>query len=318
MLNTYLQQVQRLLNDPSERIFNLFDLIFWINSARSRIASETQCVRVLPPSTGSVTSLTVNNAGSGYSPQTTISVTGPDAIGVGFQGATATSQTDELIFQRLPFANLVFGAGELKDVLLSGLGSGYAAPPVVTVNDPTGLGSGASLTATLSPHLTTQPSVEVYKFTDVAALIADQGVKSIIGVQSVSISWGAFKPTLRWIPWSAMQAYLRSTNVAAQNFPNYWSQYAQGVTGSIYVWPVPILQAQMEWDCYCLPLDLASDSDVEALPYPWSDSVPYYAAFLAFQSVQDRDSATYMLAEAKRTMREGRSFTSPAMVPAFY
>lgn len=48
MLNKYLQQTQRLLNDMGETNFNRADLVDYINEARQQIAAEGQCVRVLP------------------------------------------------------------------------------------------------------------------------------------------------------------------------------------------------------------------------------------------------------------------------------
>jgi hypothetical protein len=47
----------------------------------------------------------------------------------------------------------------------------------------------------------------------------------------------------------------------------------------------------MEWDCMCLPMDLASDLDVEAVPDPWTDAVPYWAAHLAYLELQNHNSA---------------------------
>ncbi len=38
MLNAYLQQTQRLLNDPKEEKYNLFDLKTYVNSARGRVS----------------------------------------------------------------------------------------------------------------------------------------------------------------------------------------------------------------------------------------------------------------------------------------
>jgi hypothetical protein len=47
MLNIYLQQTQRLLNDQKEERFNLFDLLVYTNVGRQQVAGEGECIRVL-------------------------------------------------------------------------------------------------------------------------------------------------------------------------------------------------------------------------------------------------------------------------------
>jgi hypothetical protein len=120
------------------------------------------------------------------------------------------------------------------------------------------------------------------------------------------------------MPWSAFQAYVRSLNIVSQNYPRVWSQYGQGVNGSIYLYPVPASAAQMEWDCYCTPADLVDDSSVDLIPYPWTEAVPYYAMYNAYLNAQRRDDAQSALADYNRLVIQGRAGTSPAMVPSFY
>lgn len=220
-LNAYIKQVSRLLHDPTFQFYNQTDLTDYINLARSQIAGDGQCVRVLPPS------------------------------GVG-QNRTTQGQ-------------------------------------------------------------------EVYTFASINALnILGSGVASIMGVLSVSVSWGSMKPTLRQREWTWFQAFLRSYNTGLQNFPSDWSQYSQGVNGSIYLWPIPSQACAMDWDCYCLPSALSADADPEAIPYPWTDAIPSYAAYLAYDNAQRADDADRMFQQFERYMKRARKMSEASFIPDMY
>ena len=51
----------------------------------------------------------------------------------------------------------------------------------------------------------------------------------------------------------------------------------------------------MEWDCFCLPKDLNDDDDYEAIPKPWTDAVPYFAAHLCYLGLQNLNAAQYYM-----------------------
>lgn len=160
---------------------------------------------------------------------------------------------------------------------------------------------------------------EVYTFAAVNALnILGTGVASIEGVLGVSVSWGAQKPTLNQMVWSDFQARLRSYAFGLQNFPQVWAQYGQGVLGSIYLWPIPSQALAMDWDCYCLPIDLATDADPEAIPYPWTNCVKWYAAYLAYENAQRRDDSDRAHEQFERAMKKARAMSEGPFIPSYY
>ncbi len=57
-------------------------------------------------------------------------------------------------------------------------------------------------------------------------------------------------------------------------------------SGSFYLDPPPDLVYTLNCDCVCYPIALAADIDVEAIPYLFTDAVPYFAAYLALLSSQ--------------------------------
>lgn len=164
-------------------------------------------------------------------------------------------------------------------------------------------------------------SQEVYNFSTVNTLIqsTNPGVQSVLGVITIAVSQGTtLKPVLDQKAWSEFQAIYRSYNIGLENYPTVWAQYGQGESGSVYMWPIPSGAYPMDWDCYCTPIDLASDSDPEAIPYPWTDAIPYFAAYLAFSNAQRPADADRMMQQYDVFMRRGTAFSNQVFIPGFY
>lgn len=301
LLATYLTNTRDLLHDANGNFYTDAALTRWINRARRQVAKIGECVRILPPSTASVASVMITSGGSGYTTGT-VTIAGPDANGPNYVTATAAP---------------TFAGGLLTGVAVNIAGSGYVATPTVTI---TGNGTGATATAVLTPHISTVVAQEVYNIADVAAVIQTlyPGAGDILGIQGVSISWGAQKPTLNRTDFSSMQAMLRSWQGGMQGPPAVWAQLGQGSTGSIYLWPIPTQVSRMDWDCYCSVIDLVGTSVPDLIPEPWSEPVQYYAGMLAYQYAQRPDDARTMQSEYMRTMGEARAAVSTPMVPSFY
>ena len=301
VLSDYITQLQNLLNDPLNQFSTEIQKTYWINQARHRIAGEAQCVRVLTQSSGSLSAISVTAGGSGYT-SATVTISSPDAMGVNFTQATATATVL---------------AGAVTAINITNPGTGYVNTPTITIS---GDGAGATASATLTSFWKVTANQETYTYAAANAIITayNPGVSGIFGVQSVAVAWGAMKPVLRYVDWSSMQAYMRSINYATSAYPAVWSQYKQGQSGNVYLYPIPSQTNQMEWDCYCDVIDLTSDSDVEAIPSPFTDAVPLLAAYYAYLKAQRRDDANWAVGEYKRFLREGRMYTTPSMNPDFY
>src|SRR3974390_872447 len=125
MLTTYQTNTQDLLHDPNAQYYSLTDLTNYINRARNRIALRGQCVRLLL-SGGTITSITTNSAGTGYSGTITITISGSG------QQASATAPLS--------------GSGVGTVTLVNG-GWGYITGTSTTV---TAAGSGGGTNATLT------------------------------------------------------------------------------------------------------------------------------------------------------------------------
>lgn len=273
----YLQATQRFLREANQEFINAQDLIEYINRARREVAMRSQCIRRLTPISNQITGWLVTNGGTGYSAAPTLTITAPDfpsgqAPYPNGAQATASAQVQNGVIQAI---DSDFG------------GYGYFQPQM-TITDSTG--TGATATPVMSFINQLNQGEEVYKFSDVD-LSAFPGVESIYRIQSVSILFSAFRYSLAVYSFSEYQAKIRQWSQQWQYVPAVCSQYGQGVGGSFFFYPIPSQSYQMEWDCFCLPSDLVDDNSYEAIPQPWTEAVPYFAAHLGYLEIQNLNFA---------------------------
>lgn len=298
MLNTYIQQVQRLLNDPNANLYSTADVTAYINTARGQIAAEGQCIRVLTPSAAGVASVTVNSGGSGYTaPTVTIAASGDARV-----NSTATATASQ-------------SGGVVISITVTASGLGYSTAPVVTITDASG--TGATATAVLGYTNQTVLGQEIYPFSAIN-LSGNVGVASVLAVRGASILWGTFRYTLTNLSFSKYQALVRNYTAQYLDIPGIMAQFGQGLSGSVYVYPLPSDTYPMEWDCLCLPVDLADDTTAEAIPYPWTDCVQYFAAYMAYMQAQRSTDADRMFALYEKFMKRARAFSQPSSVSSWY
>lgn len=150
------------------------------------------------------------------------------------------------------------------------------------------------------------------------------GAIGVQGVFSINTIWylvasGRSRLRRRSFPWFSL--YELNNPVPQSGPPNVWAPYAEGINGSFYLSPLPDLVYTLKLDCICYPSALNADSDPEAIPYPWTDAVPYFAAYLALLSSQTsarnaeamrmKDLYTEFVGRARRT-------STPQVMPRNY
>jgi hypothetical protein len=305
VLSDYLQQVQRLVGDVDQALFNIEDLRIYVNLARQQVAAEGQCIRWLTPPANGLAAVTPVAVGSGYT-TASATVSPPDVPGV-----TA-----------LVTPNIVGGA--ITSYTLTNPGSGYMYLPTVTVS---GDGTGATAAATLlftNQALTEQ---EIYPFSAIPVPALLPGAKYILSVLDIAVIWQNIRYTGNQLSFSQFQAMVRSyTNPNFLYTPFWFSQYGQGTNGSFYIYPVPDQTYPMEWDCIMWPDDLVDDTSIELIPDPWTAAVPFYSAYLAllstnepqrialaFRYFNEQNGGIYLT-----MMRRARAFSQPRLVSSWY
>ncbi len=295
-LTAYLDQTRRLLHDPGAQAYTTADLTAYVNIARRQCAIEGQCVRLLLRG-GTITGIAVTSGGAGYTSVPGITITG------GGQQA---------------FATAVVSGGSVASVTVDDGGWGYLTVPTITFATDAG-GTGAAATATVDNSVSTVATKEILRFSTLNTLATlTPGVLQVLGIMSIATLWGATRIVLQPMVWTMFQAYMRYWSTAPQNYPCYWSQYQQGVNGNIYLFPVPSQQLSLDIDTYCMPVDLVDDTTPEAIPSPWTDAIPYYAAYLAYRNSQRADSGDRMFKEYKTFMARARAMSEPPFFPNIY
>lgn len=271
----YLTAVQNLLGTGNQgNLYTNTQLNSYINEARQHVAEDAQCIRIIPPIQGPISSIAVTSGGTGWG-NCTVIVSAPDSPS-GFPPYPSGLQAS---------ATATSAAGTLVAITVHSAGAGYFSP-VISFS-----GAGASSTfavAMVSGINQTYVNQEVYPFSSIAPMVATSGsgINSIFMVNSISLIWGTFRYTLMRASFSKYQAYVRNYTAGYTYIPAVFTQFGQGLNGSVYMYPIPNQSYQMEWDCCCVPNDLNNDTDVEALPGPYTEAVKYYAARLAFLQAQ--------------------------------
>lgn len=291
VLSSYVQQTQFLLHDPNAQAYALSAVQTAVNLARRQVAGEGQCCRVLL-SGGVITGLTLNSGGAAYT------------NGVGTVTFTGSGNQ--------AFATATIAGNVVTSVTLQAGGWGWLTAPTVTVTDSTGFNGGAVVTATVDNSASTVAQQEIIQFSTLNTLAAlTSGLQQVIGVNSVACQWGTgsvYKPPLRWRSFPWFQANCRVYSVSAMNFPAYWSDYGQGVNGSFYLFPIPNSVLSMDIDAICLPENLADDTTPDAIPYPWSDAVPFFAAYQCYMNSSRAQDAQRMFNEDPRNLGQYQLF----------
>jgi hypothetical protein len=165
-----------------------------------------------------------------------------------------------------------------------------------------------------------------YSFANPYAKAQNTGVKGIIDVIGVSVSWGGIRPTMNWMPWDDLQAYARSYNVGVTSYPFVWSAQGYGERGQVWLFPIPTVgpsytqsgQGEMEWQVSCVPEPLYTDDDPEAIPEPFQQYVQYYAAYLAMLAGQRYGAAQIHLNYLNDNLGIGAIASDRGKVSSYY
>lgn len=144
------------------------------------------------------------------------------------------------------------------------------------------------------------------------------GVGSALSILGIALPWGTYKPTLTRYTWQDFQSYFRVFSGTVFGFPECYGVQGSGVNQLVYLFPIPQQIFASEWDCTHTVNSLATDSDPEALPFPWTDCVPYYAAYFALLNAQRFQEAKAMYAIYQDLSRNARAGTNPLFTATPY
>jgi len=114
-------------------------------------------------------------------------------------------------------------------------------------------------------------------------------------------------------PWDWYQAYFAGgqpppTSPVGAHFP-------QGVASFFYL--ASQNGGALTLDVIMIPPDLVDDTTPDAIPYPWEEAVPFYAAFRAYMDLQRQADATLMMARYREQLRDATAMATSSNLPEF-
>lgn len=131
---------------------------------------------------------------------------------------------------------------------------------------------------------------------------ATTGIAGVYNVRRINYGIGDGQQYVTPRPWEWFDQYCLNNPVpidasATPNSrpPTNWAQFGQGSaaptggsgqSGSFYLDPIPDDAYTLYLDCMCYPATLADNNTIEAIPYPFTDAVPFFAAYYALLGTQ--------------------------------
>lgn len=183
--------------------------------------------------------------------------------------------------QRFLGGNSALGAGAQPGYMIPGAFQPGASPDAA----PASANPLAAL-STSQGTLWTITGVERYPyrgFFNPVLASAYAGLKGVIDTVQLAIAWeSAFRPALTWQPWDDFQAYCRTFANQTTSYPAVWSVFNDGEEGEIWLFPAPSQPCEMEAYVTCIPANIYSDDDYDAIPDGFKELVKWKAASLSF------------------------------------
>jgi len=135
-----------------------------------------------------------------------------------------------------------------------------------------------------------------------------------IDVLTINLYWGNSRVPLCYMAWSNFNAQLR-----------FWQNYTGRPVGfsmygpkKIYIGPKPDEAYLMELDTVVLKPPLTDADPVETLPTPFTEAVPFYAAYLAKYQEQSYGEAEILKQEYQKHVMQALNTTFTRRLPTPY
>lgn len=157
-----------------------------------------------------------------------------------------------------------------------------------------------------------------YNFSSITLPNAPAGTQGIFNIRQTWLNVGQGQVWLHPRSFEWFTLYALNNVVPPTGAPVRWCQFGQGVTGSLYFDLLPDQTYTVTTDTICYPEALVTDSTPEAIPYPWTDVVPFYAAWYALCAAQRFADADKMMERVHLYMQRARSMSNPDVLPQNY
>jgi hypothetical protein len=119
---------------------------------------------------------------------------------------------------------------------------------------------------------------------------------TVVQVMGITVYWNTLRVKLYDWSFTKLDAFLRSL----QNYQQTPFAFARIGVLNVFIAPIPQQAYNSDWECAITPLPLTSDATVDQLVQPYTEAVPYYAAYKAKIYQQSLGEAEYFMRLYKR------------------
>ena len=181
--------------------------------------------------------------------------------------------------------------------------------------------AGESKCIEVMTNFNTTSGTQAYSFSNLSVSSA-AGINSIISVEQLWIKNVGLSQWITPRSWEYFSLFSSLNNPTSQlGPPTNWAQYAKGINGALYLDPTPDFVYTIQADCVGLPINLSTDNDPEAIPYPYTDCIPFLAVywiFLSAQSAARQDDANRMYQRYQEFLMRAGGMSTPSILPYQY
>jgi hypothetical protein len=168
-------------------------------------------------------------------------------------------------------------------------------------------------------NLSYLPSITSMPFSSIVLTGNVNGIAGPLNVRMAAYLVASGQRFIRTQPWEWFFTYkLNNPNTVPGQFPDSWAQQGQGTAGTLWIAPASINMVILNLDVVCYPINLIDDTTPEAIPVPWTEAVPFWAAWYAFQQVQQHELADKMMERYKDMMERASQMSTSTVTPFIY
>lgn len=158
-----------------------------------------------------------------------------------------------------------------------------------------------------------------YLFSDMTFVPAPSPIDGLGGVVTVRVArialFSGGQRRIQMRSWEYLDTYFLSQIAPVAGPPECTAVLQPGISGTLWFAPAPDQAYPINIDSVAYPITLVDDSTDERLPYPWTEAVQYYAAYLALLNAQRTADAQAMFELYDQFQLRGTQITTPTRQP---
>ncbi len=162
--------------------------------------------------------------------------------------------------------------------------------------------------------LSVDSTTQQYAFGSITLTGFTASVLGVLNVRQINYNVASGAKALHSRPFPWFNSFVLAQPAPTATFPSVWSQLGQGANGTLYFNTLDVAYT-LNLDCVGYPVPLVDDSTAEALPYQWTDAVPFFAAYYAAMTAGNAEAAKMWFDEYSKFVHRARAASTSAVLP---